>query len=60
MQSIPALVGMMNSYEIPLLNQVKIVLQCFELVDQVKNIVENIRKIIVRLCIFVSVEINKL
>lgn len=43
-QSIPALVGMMNSYEIPLLNQVKIVLQCLELVEQVKRIIENVRE----------------
>jgi len=43
LQSVPALIGVMNNYEIPLLNQVKIVLQCFELVNQVKGIIDNIK-----------------
>lgn len=42
-QAVPALVGVMNNYEVPLLNQVKIVLQCFEVLDQVKRIMENIK-----------------
>lgn len=41
LKSIPAIVGMMNEYEIPLLNQVKVVLQCFELLDQVERILNN-------------------
>lgn len=43
LQSVPALVGMMNEYEIPLLNQVKIVFQCLELVNKVKNIIDGIK-----------------
>jgi hypothetical protein len=43
-QSIPAMVGLMNEYEIPLLNQVKLVLQCSELITKVQDIVGGIRE----------------
>jgi hypothetical protein len=45
LQSIPALVGIMNAYEIPLLNQVKTVFQCLELINKVQNIVDSIKNV---------------
>lgn len=44
LQSVPALVGLMNEYEIPLLNQAKIVLQCLELISKVQNIIDGIKQ----------------
>lgn len=44
MQSIPSLVGLMNEYEIPLLNQAKIVLQCLDLINKVKNILNGVKQ----------------
>ena len=43
LQSVPALVGAMNEYEIPLLNQVKTVFQCLELINKIQNIVDGIK-----------------
>lgn len=44
LQSVPALVGLMNEYEIPLLNQVKLVFQCLDLVRKVQDIVDGIKQ----------------
>ena len=45
LKSIPALIGMMNSYEIPLLNQVGIILQCQELIQQASKIIDGVKSI---------------
>jgi hypothetical protein len=43
-QTIPALVGLMNEYEIPLLNQAKIVLQCLDLINKVKGLIGGVKQ----------------
>lgn len=42
-QSIPSLVGLMNEYEIPLLNQAKTVLQCLDLINRAQDLIEGVK-----------------
>lgn len=45
LKAVPALVGLMNDYEMPTLSQVTNVFKCFELIRQVNRIVDDIQDI---------------
>lgn len=45
LKAVPALVGLMNDYEMPTLSQVTTVFKCFELIKQVNKIVDDIQDI---------------
>ena len=46
LKSIPTFIGLMNTYEIPALNQVQTLLQCTDLINQFKNIYDEVKSAI--------------